>query len=127
MTPIRTAVLTLAAAAALLVAAKCAFGAECLPSAEAVWASHPGTKWATRHTSHGERCWEAGRYHHRKEVMQLAGQHRRSASRSLRTIEMRSPSATAAVIPVPREKPWKLVLFNDFMDHIVFGEFSQRH
>ena len=108
--------IVIAAMLIIIGVASVSHAAECLPSARAVWAAHPGSH-ATWNAVDNVKCWRVG--HPRKEVMPLADNFSRRRTHDTRPRSAHSPAGAA--VKVRWSQPWHAELYEQFLDWKYLG------
>src|SRR5258706_12776697 len=118
--------LVIAAILIIIGVASVSHASECLPSARAVWATHPGSH-ATWNAVDDMKCWRVGYgRHHRKEVMPLAGrQHGRGKATMAvqqNNLDTRPRSANSPAGAVHWKHPEHAKPFEEFEDWLYLAK-----
>ena len=130
---IRFGILAIVTCLVILMLGQCAYSSECLHSARAVWAAHDG-RHATWNNVDGQKCWRVGwgsHHHHSRAGARptLASSTKPSASYGSATLGLNSGFDSrdgSQPVPLPRERPWKLMLFEAYFNEMIFGPSSVR-
>ncbi len=108
--------LVIAAILIIIGVASVSHASECLPSARAVWATHPGSH-ATWNAVDDMKCWRVGYgRHHRKEVVHSV------RTNPTKTTDARPRSANLPAGAVRWQNPEHAKLFDEFQDWLYLGK-----